>query len=152
MFWLMGTNLKQISNYREKRFFHWSFRNWSTEQYQLHLKDKATVFCPFYEALMIFQLQIVNARSEEQYEVGYPESHSVFTSKKETEENNSEFMWVAHRFKWKIFKELLGKFQGDLVFIDGHAFCKIITRACMEFKSEEAGGLGNTWSKRSGLH
>lgn len=75
---------------------------------------------------MIFQLQTVNARPEEQYEVGYSESHSVFTSKKETKETNSEFMWVAHRFKWKILKELLGKFQGDLVFIGGHAFCKIM--------------------------
>lgn len=37
-----------------KEILHWPYRDWWAEQYQMHLKDKATEFCACCEALVRF--------------------------------------------------------------------------------------------------
>ena len=54
--------------------------------------------------------------------------------------------WVQ---EWKIFKEHLGEFQGDLDIYRGTGTLKDHARACMEFRSEETIVLRNTWEKGS---
>lgn len=90
--------------------------------------------------------------------MGSSDSDSVFPSKEETGETNSELMWLTRRFKsgkyskhsWVGFKVIqflqVGFARSWACILQDHA------RSGITFKIEEANVLRNTEGQGSGLH